>query len=50
MEKSVRNKRIQPQPSSFQGENIGEKYQTWNFGLIVPEQKRVEVRDENGKC
>jgi len=34
MEKNANIKKVQSQLSSFQGENIGEKYQTWNFGFI----------------
>ena len=28
-------KQVQPQPSPFQGENVGKIYQTWNFGSIL---------------
>lgn len=25
---------VQPQPSPLRGENVGKKYQTWNFGIV----------------
>jgi len=33
MEKNANIKRVQPQLSFFQDENIGRKYQTYNFGF-----------------
>lgn len=35
MEKNAKIKRVQPIPSPFQGEYNGEKYQAWNFGILI---------------
>ena len=44
--------RVQPQPSPFQGENVGQIYQTWNFGKINFMQKMpfsIEIKASREK-
>ena len=42
--KYAKVKRVPPQPSSLQDENVGDAYSTWNPGSIIIKMNHVHVR------